>query len=184
MYARIATPSDLDAVLSMVGNFVADHPARDVHRSREALESAFFGPRPVGELVVAERGGELIGMLQWSPFFDMFWGLRGAVAEWLYVRPSSRRLGVPALLAAKVCARVREDGGEFLNGMATAATAPIHARVAMVVEDPSWAVHLSAEAFQVVADLDGRPTRDIVRGLPDPALNRTPARARAVRDQS
>jgi hypothetical protein len=38
--------------------------------------------------------------------------------------------------------------------------------------------HLSAEAFQVFADLAGRPPRDIVRQLPKIELNRFAARPR------
>jgi len=179
--ARVAGLADLDGVMSMVSDFAAQHPSRHVPRSRTSFETAFFGPRAAGELIVAERRGTLAGMLTWTRYFDVFWGLRGGVADWLYVCPSSRGLGVPALLVAKVCARIREDGGEFLNGSATSETRNIHARAAMVVEQPSWAVHLSAEAFQVVADLDGETPRDVVQGLPDPELNRVPARQRRVR---
>lgn len=39
-------------------------------------------------------------------------------------------------------------------------------------------VFLSAEAFQRLADLAGRPCREIVRRLPDPSLNTVPARKR------
>ena len=178
MIARPATEADLDEVMSMVDDFVRDHPARDHPRDRAAFGAALFGARAVGELVVAERDRAVVGMLHWAPLFDLFWGLRGGIADWLYVRPASRGLGVPALLVAKVCARIREEGGEFLSGTASTETKPVYARAAIPVDEATWSVHLSAEAFQVVADLDGRPARQIVRGLPDPALNRTPRRPR------
>ncbi len=57
-------------------------------------------------------------------------------------------------------------------------TKPIYARAAVLIDEPSGSVHWSAEAFQVVADLDGEGAREIVRRLPDPALNRVPKRAR------
>lgn len=162
----------------MVDDFVRDHPARDHPRDRAAFETAWFTDRAVGELVVAERRGYVVGMLQWAPIFDVFWGMRGGLADWLYVRPGSRGLGIPALLVAKVCARIRDDGGQFLNGAANTTTKPIYARAAVPADEATWTVHLSAEAFQVVADLDGQPVRRVVRGLPDPALNRTPPRPR------
>ena len=52
----------------------------------------------------------------------------------------------------------------------------LYERVAM-----GWRAHecyVSAEAFQALADLAGPAPRDIVLRVPDPALNKVPARAR------
>ena len=58
LVARPASDGDLGDVLSMIDDFVKDHPARSHPRSREGLRGAFLGERAVAELVVAEWLGK------------------------------------------------------------------------------------------------------------------------------
>jgi ribosomal protein S18 acetylase RimI-like enzyme len=45
----------------------------------------------------------------------MFWGMFGAEAEWLYVKPGCRGSGIVAALIARLCAHASEAGATFLQ---------------------------------------------------------------------
>ena len=173
---RRAVEADLDAIEDMVNDFVKGHPAESTYRSRAALREAFFGPAPVANLVVALEGNRVVGMGQWTRIYEMFWGKYGAAVEWFYVRPTSRGKGISAAIVAEICSQVRRAGGDFLYGGGGDEVEPLYERVA--IGWPSNSCHVSAEAFQVLADLAGKPPRDIVRGLPKPDMNNVAARAR------
>src|SRR5262245_34620231 len=93
---RSATEGDLDDVADMVKGFVAGHPAENHPRPVSRLREAYFGARPVAHLLVATRGGRVVGMGQWTLIYDMFWAMFGGEIGWLYVRPEARGLGISA----------------------------------------------------------------------------------------
>jgi len=176
LIVRRAVDADIEAIEDMVDDFVKGHPAEKVVRSREGLRKAYFGASPVASLVVAVDQGRVVGMGQWTLIYEMFWGKYGASVEWFYVRPKSRGKGISAAIAAEICSQVRQAGGDFLYGGGGDEVEPLYERVAI-----GWSTnscHVSAEAFQVLADLAGKSARDIVRGLPKPEMNRVAARAR------
>jgi GNAT superfamily N-acetyltransferase len=175
---RLATEADLDVIAQMMDHHAIGHPAENHPRPVASFRDAFFGAKPVAHLLVAPRGARVVGTIQWTRMFDMYWAVYGGYVEWLYVRPDSRGLWIPAALVAEVCRQVRNAGGEFLHGGAEAErTSELYERVGM-----GWAsrtIYVSGEAFQVCADLAGARPRDIVRGLPDVGLNKTAARPRS-----
>jgi len=173
---RRAREADLDDLEDMVNDFVKGHPAERHSRSRSSLRNAYFGAAPVANLVVAARAERVIGMGQWTLIYDMFWGMYGANVEWLYVKPEYRGRGVVVAVVAEICAQVRSAGGEFLHGGGGDKVERLYERVA--IGGPSNECHVSAEAFQVFADLAGLPAREIVRRLPGVELNCVAARAR------
>lgn len=173
---RLARETDLDDIDDMINTFAKGHPAENHPRSRSTLSAAYFGDTPVARLVVATRNGRAIGMGQWTLVYDMFWGMYGANAEWLYVRPEHRGTGVAAAIVAEICSQVRQAGGEFLHGGGDDNAERLYERVA--IGGPTHECHLSAEAFQLLADSAGLAPRQIVRRLPSVELNRVPARAR------
>ena len=174
---RLAHEGDLGDLESMIDDFVEGHPAEHHSRPSEAMRAAYFGRDPVAELVVAERQHRVVGMAQWIRIHDMFWGMFGGRADWLYVKPEARGLGVSAALLAKVCERIREAGGAFLYGQGNAQTGPFYERAA--IAGPEYRdFHLGGEAFQQIADLSGLPLRQIVQRLPQPELNHAPAGTR------
>jgi hypothetical protein len=87
-----------------------------------------------------------------------------------------RGLGIAAALIAGVCAQARRAGAAFLHGGGSDEVSRLYERIA--IGAATRECHLSAEAFQVFADLAGKPVREVVRRLPTPDLNRVPARAR------
>jgi predicted N-acetyltransferase YhbS len=176
LVVRIACEADIEEIEDMVDDFVKGHPAEKYARSRSALREAYFGSAPVANLVVAVRSGRVIGMGQWTRIYDMFWSMYGGNVEWLYVRPEHRGSGIVLAIVAEICDEVRRAGGGFLYGGGGDDVEHLYERVA--IGGPTNQCHLSAEAFQVFADLAGFAPRDIFRRLPTVELNRIPARSR------
>lgn len=160
---RAARPDDLDEICDLLDLFTVDHPSARHPRSRATLHDAYFGTRAIVNLVVAEEGPRLIGMAGWHPTFDSFWAMRGGSADGLYVRREARGRGIAVALLAQVCADVRAWGGAYLQGTYGEQVAPFYERVVK-----SWRVretYLSAPTFDRIADLAGRPVRDMARAL-------------------
>ncbi|HEY5926333.1 MAG TPA: GNAT family N-acetyltransferase [Kofleriaceae bacterium] len=179
MLLREVRETDLSAVAEMIDDFVKGHPAENHPRSLGKLRTAYLGDKRVANLLVAIRREHVVGMVQWSLLYDQFWAMFGVHAEWLYVRPEARGLGIAAAMIADVCARARRTGAEFLRGGANSdALAQLYGRFA--IGGPAYECHVSAEAFQVFADLAGKPVREIVRGLPARELGRVPPRPREL----
>jgi N-acetylglutamate synthase-like GNAT family acetyltransferase len=170
---RDANENDIRAIESMVADFVKGHPAENHPRSSQALGAAYFGERPVARMLIAERNGQIVGMAQWTLIYDMFWGMFGAEAAWLYVRPDCRGSGVVAALVARLCAQAAAAGAQFLHGGGGEGPSRLYERVA--IGRVSRDCHLSGKAFQVFAKLDGLSPREIVRRLPAQALGLQPA---------
>lgn len=173
LVVREARLEDLPDIEEMVADFAKGHPAENHPRSSSLLRTAYFGERPVAHLLVAERDGRIIGMGQWRLIHDMFWGMFGAEAGWLYVRPGSRGSGVAAAIIARICRQARSAGARFLHGGGGDEASKLYERVA--IGQATRECHLSGKAFQMMADLDGSPVREIVRGLPAPELGLEPA---------
>src|SRR5882757_9312558 len=97
---RVARDEDAPALADMVDDFVRGHPAENHPRPEQALRAAYFGATPVAEVIVAEWNGNVVGMVQWTRIFDMFWSMFGGLIEWLYVKPGARGLGLSAAMLA------------------------------------------------------------------------------------
>lgn len=170
---RRASVDDIPAIEAMVADFVKGHPAERHPRARASLQVAYFGERPLAQLLVAERGADVVGMAQWRLIYDMFWDMFGAQADWLYVKAQYRGSGIVAALVARVCAEASAAGASFLQGSGGDRPSRLYERVAIGQSDR--ACHLSGKAFQVFAGLDGLPVREIVRRLPARELGLQPA---------
>ena len=82
-------------------------------------------------MLVAERNGQIVGMAQWTLIHDMFWGMFGAEAGWLYVRPDCRGSGIVAALVARLCAQAAAVGAQFLHGGGGEGPSRLYERVAI-----------------------------------------------------
>lgn len=162
---RSATEADLEEVAEMVQAFVQGHPTERHARTPSSVKEAFFGTHPLAHLVVATSRSRIVGMAQWTRIYDMFLAASGGDVNWLYVRPEARGLGIPAAVIAEICKQVRLAGGELIRGNAQeGSNAALYERLARGW--PSREGYLSAESFQLFADLAGLSPREIVKRLP------------------
>jgi GNAT superfamily N-acetyltransferase len=166
---RRATLTDLEALVALIEAFARGHPAEHYPRSMVVIQEAYFGPRAIARVFLAERRGEPVGFGGWHKVFDPFWALYGGEADGLYVKPRQRGLGIAPAIIAAVCADIRSEGGRFLRGTYTDTVGRLYGRVA--VGSVQRECHLSAMAFHVMADLAGSPPRRLLRGLPEKGLN-------------
>jgi len=175
---RLAEERDIPEIVELVREFAQGHPSEDLARNGKKIEAAYFGDNPAGELIVAERKGRAVGMVQWYRQYDMFWEVYLGIPEWLFVREDSRGLGISIALIAFLCERVRRAGGEFIYGPGAEATTSIFTRYAFDAGSAET-FRLSGEAFHQWADLAGSSPRQIIRNLPPPELNRADPKPRA-----
>jgi GNAT superfamily N-acetyltransferase len=161
---------DAPEVVRLITMFAHDHPAAAVERSPEQLAPYFFGDKRVGNMLVAELAGDLIGFTTWRKDFDPFWCKECGEVTSVFVQPSHRGLGVAATLIASACAAIRQAGGEYLYGYPSEQPGAFIQRVA--ISYPSQWCHVSDRAFHRLADLAGADPRVLARMLPDPSWNK------------
>ena len=90
-----------------------------------------------------------------------------------YVKPQFRRSGIVAALVARLCSEASKTGAQFLHGGGGDGPEDLYERVA--IGNPGRDCYLSGRAFQVLANLDGLPVREIIRRLPDKELGLQPS---------
>lgn len=166
MNVRRPTADDAETLAALLTAYLRESYPGHIGSSPEQLRRDVLGARARHHVLFAETRDTAIGFVAWDFVYDMHWATGGAQIADLFVLPSYRGLGVSLALIASAAAEVKADGGGFLRGGAydRESTRRSYARVAVV--RPSGDTYLSARAFRRVAELAGRPIRDIVRGLP------------------
>ena len=160
---RHASANDTVEIERMVADFATGHPAECHPRDSDALRDAYFGERPVAHLLVAERRGEIVGMVQWRLIYDMFWGMFGAQAEWLYVKPHCRRSGIVVALVARVCCEASEAGARFVQGGGGDGPSRLYERVAIdhIAVPPDHGIELTDQTVTTLAYARLAPVRPL-----------------------
>ena len=169
MVIRRAVVEDVDMLARLIDGFAKGHPAEHFARSVERLRDAFFGAEPVGHVLLAVKGDTVIGFGAWRKAYDPYWSMFGGDGLGLYVSPAYRGLGIAACIVAAICSEIREGGGHFLQASYGPSLASLYERVGVGATERSC--HVSALAFERLAAAAGGSAREIVRGLPDKALN-------------
>ncbi len=172
LLVRRATANDVDALAALIDGFAKGHPAENHARPMEKLREAFFGNTPLAHVLLAEKNGHAIGFAAWRKTYDVFWSMFGGEGIGLYVSPAHRGSGAAVCLIAAICAEIREAGGHFLHTNYAPELSSLYERVA--VGSSERACHVSALAFEQLAEAAGKPARQIIRGLPDKRLNYVP----------
>ena len=110
---RPATHDDVAPILEMVKELAAYERLLHTVQATEAdLREALFGPRPVAEAIVADRGGRAVGFALYFHNYSTFIGRPGIYVEDLYVRPAHRGQGIGGALMSHMIrlARARRCG--------------------------------------------------------------------------
>ena len=122
-------------------------------------------------IFIADVAGNIIGFAAYVMIYDLHWCVRGAEVIDLYVAPQHRGRGIALQMLATVAAGIQSNGGVFLKGGAAenAAVKRFYTRAALMAGNGEC--YLSGRAFKHIAGFAGKPVREMVRSVPDPAWN-------------
>jgi len=108
---RSSIPADVPALLDLVRELAAYERAADQVEATEAdLTAALFGTEPRVWALVAEDGGQVVGMAVYFLSYSTWTGRPGLYLEDLYVQPHHRRRGTGRALMAALAQRALEAG--------------------------------------------------------------------------
>jgi GNAT superfamily N-acetyltransferase len=164
---RRGEASDSDVLAALHADYIRESfPGHRGSTEAELARDVLSGAQGIRVLLV-EQDHRAVGFLTWQAIYDSHWAAAGGEIVDVYVVPERRGHGIALALVARMCADVRAAGGEFLRGRAydrTSATGRFYERIA--VGHDSAECNLSAKAFRSLAELAGRPVRELVKALP------------------
>jgi GNAT superfamily N-acetyltransferase len=96
---RPASERDVPLIYSFIRQLAEYERLLDaVKATEEALRATLFGPKPVGEVLIAEDGGTPVGFALFFQNYSTFLAQPGLYLEDLFVIPAARGRGVGRLL--------------------------------------------------------------------------------------
>jgi GNAT superfamily N-acetyltransferase len=108
---RAALPSDAATIVRLIRELAAYEDLLDRVRISEAdVLRDGFGERPYFECLLAEAGGEALGLALYRPSYSTFDGRPGLYVEDLFIAERARRLGIGRLLMARLAAIAQQRG--------------------------------------------------------------------------
>jgi GNAT superfamily N-acetyltransferase len=169
---RPATQADVPALVALLEAYMRETYARPWSGTAEALARDGFGARC--RLTVAARAGELVAFAAWSDAYDLHHCVAGCDLIDLFVQRDQRGRGVALRLVAALAAEARTRGATYVKGLAVGApaTRAFYERLAMAFDGADCIV--GGRAFRVLAELDGKTPREMLRGLPRKEWNYEP----------
>jgi GNAT superfamily N-acetyltransferase len=100
---RAAEPRDVPAIVALIRGLAEfEQLGHLVRATAETLAPHLFGPRPVAEALVAERGGEVVAFALFFTNFSTFLAQPGLYLEDLYVAPAHRGQGIGEALLTRL----------------------------------------------------------------------------------
>lgn len=113
---REATEKDAAAIHAMVVA-LARHigKAEFVTSSVDSIRSKGFGAKPAFEALIADRGGEAVGLALFFYEFSTWRGQRGVFVQDLYVAEGMRGTGLGRRLLAELGARGMKGGADYIK---------------------------------------------------------------------
>jgi GNAT superfamily N-acetyltransferase len=166
---RAAEPGDVPALVALLEAYMRETYGDTWHGSAQALERDAFGR--ACRMAVATRDGRLTGFVAWASSYDLHHCIHGCDVLDLYVAPDARGRGVAVALLCFAAAEVRAEGGAYMRGGAvdTGSGARLYGRFGMCGAGTNCTV--GGRAFRRLAELAGRPIREVARSLPERAWN-------------
>lgn len=108
---RPATPADLPLIGALIHELaVYEKLAHEVRFDPAVLEQHLFGPRPMAEVLIAERDRVAEGFALFFHNFSTFEGRPGIYLEDVFVRPEARGAGLGKALLAELARLAVERG--------------------------------------------------------------------------
>ena len=117
---RLATVADAASIVAMIHAHAEDEDSRHLCRTTaEDIRREGFGPRPLFEVLVAERRATVLGMAMFLEVFSSWEGRPILFLEDLYVTPAARRGGAGRALLARLARLARERGCPRIDWLVT-----------------------------------------------------------------
>ncbi len=112
---RAAVLGDVSAIVQLIRDLAEfEQLSHLVQVTPEKLRPQLFGEKPAAEVIVAERGGEVVAFALYFTNFSTFLAQPGLYLEDLYVKPEHRGHGIgKALLKRLAAVAVERDCGRF-----------------------------------------------------------------------
>lgn len=100
---RAAEPADIGVIEEFIHALAAyEKLAHAVKADRDTLARYLFGPRPMAEVLIADKDGAPVGFALFFHNFSTFEGRPGLYLEDLFVRPQARGTGAGRALLARL----------------------------------------------------------------------------------
>ena len=151
---RAAAIEDCEALAAMLVALLAQHRTVVPDGLAGALRRDGFGATPGFEALIAERGGEALGMALYYPVYRPSLAGRGLLMEDLYVRPEARRQGIGRALMARL-ARLAKDRGcvyiEWLVEGGNQAAETFYAAAGAVLDGGKMVCQIDGQALDRLA---------------------------------
>ncbi len=112
---RVAEIEDCESLAAMIGALLFGHDTAVPDGLAGALRRDGFGATPRFEALVAERGGESLGMALFYPVYRPSLSGHGLFMEDLYVRSEARRLGVGRALMCHFARLAKSRGCVYIE---------------------------------------------------------------------
>ena len=137
--------------------------------SAAALHTDALGQKCAVQLALGEDGA-VVGFVAWTPSYDLHHCVAGVDILDLYVVPRMRSRGVALLLACAVAADEVDRGKLYMKGTFLEGGAGLRLYRRFAVCDGGGCI-VVGRAFRRLAELAGRPVREIARSLPARSWN-------------
>lgn len=166
---RLLAPSDIDAWIPLLQAYMREAYDVEWSGSAEALHADALGEKCT-VLLASTADGIVVGFVAWTPSYDLHHCVSGVEVLDLYVVPAMRSRGVALALACALAADGMDRGAVYMKGTALEGGAGLRLYSRFAVCDAGGCI-VGGRAFRRLAELAGRPVREIARSLPDRAWN-------------
>ncbi len=113
---RDATPADVPAVRALVRALAEYEHKLDKFTASEAdYHRVLFGPRPYAQAILAEAGGQAVGVALYHTTISTFTCSPGYFLEDIFVSPALRGAGLGRALFAELARRLQAEGGKQID---------------------------------------------------------------------
>lgn len=168
---RSVGPEDLIGLAGLLDEYMVETFGKKWQGSVEGLRRDVLGKE--AQALIALDDGEPVGFSIWRRTWDSHHCLVGAELLDIYVKRETRGGTFAPFLLHETVAAVAKDGGQFLKGQGVSAQGDrLYDRLAVTF--PGTGFILGGRAFRELAQLHGRPLREIIRALPTREANFEP----------
>ena len=152
---RVAGIEDCESLAAMIGALLSGHNTAVPDGLAGALRRDGFGATPRFEALVAERGGESLGVALFYPVYRPSLSGHGLFLEDLYVCPEARRLGVGRALMSHFAQLAKSRGCVYIEWLVEGGNRPaetFYAAVGAHLDEGKMVCQIDSAALDKLAN--------------------------------